>query len=40
MARPKQEDLLVLKDMLETGKIVPIIDRTYPLADVAAAVVI
>jgi NADPH:quinone reductase-like Zn-dependent oxidoreductase len=38
MARPKQEDLLVLKDLLETGKIAPVIDRTYPLADVAAAV--
>jgi len=38
MARPKQQDLLVLKDLLEMGKIVPVIDRRYPLADVASAV--
>jgi NADPH:quinone reductase-like Zn-dependent oxidoreductase len=38
MARPKQEDLLVLKDLLENGKIVPAIDRKYALADVASAV--
>jgi NADPH:quinone reductase-like Zn-dependent oxidoreductase len=38
MARPKQEDLLVLRDMLESGKIAPVIDRTYLLADVPAAI--
>jgi NADPH:quinone reductase-like Zn-dependent oxidoreductase len=38
MARPKQEDLLVLKEMLETGKILPVIDRTYSLADVPVAI--
>ena len=38
MARPKQEDFLDLKEMLETGKIVPVIDRTYSLADVPAAI--
>ncbi len=31
------KDLAVLKDLLETGKIVPVIDRRYPLTDVAEA---
>jgi NADPH:quinone reductase-like Zn-dependent oxidoreductase len=30
-------DLRLLKDLLEAGKIVPVIDRRYPLADVAEA---
>jgi NADPH:quinone reductase-like Zn-dependent oxidoreductase len=29
--------LLVLKDLLEARKIVPVIDRRYPLSNVAAA---
>ncbi len=32
------EDLLVLKDLMESGKLTPIIDRTYPLAEVAEAI--
>lgn len=32
------EDLLVLKEMIESGKITPVIDRTYPLAEVPEAV--
>ena len=38
MARPSHEDLVVLKELLETGKIVPVIDRTYALAEVPAAI--
>jgi len=38
MARPNQQDLVVLKELLETGKIVSVIDRTYSLADVPAAI--
>ncbi|NLG54594.1 MAG: NAD(P)-dependent alcohol dehydrogenase [Rhodococcus sp.] len=33
----KREDLLVLADLLATGQIKPLIDRTYPLDDAAAA---
>ncbi|HEY5988575.1 MAG TPA: NAD(P)-dependent alcohol dehydrogenase [Streptosporangiaceae bacterium] len=32
------EDLLTLRELIESGKIAPAIDRTYPLAEVAAAV--
>ncbi|MBE2183684.1 MAG: NAD(P)-dependent alcohol dehydrogenase [Anaerolineae bacterium] len=37
-ARPNQADLLVIKDLLETGKIVPVIDRHYPLSQTADAI--
>ncbi len=31
------KDLVLLKDLLEAGKVVPVIDRRYPLSDVAEA---
>jgi NADPH:quinone reductase-like Zn-dependent oxidoreductase len=31
------EDLVVLKDMIEAGKVTPVMDRTYPLSETAAA---
>lgn len=34
---PDQKDLLALKDLVESGKAKPVIDRRYPLAEVAAA---
>ena len=34
---PKHEDLLVLKEMVESGKLTPVIDRTYPLRETPAA---
>ena len=37
-AKAKQADLLVLKEMLEAGKIKPAIDRRYPLSEAAEAV--
>lgn len=37
-AKIDQKDLVILKNLLETGKIVPIIDRRYPLSEVAEAV--
>ncbi len=37
IAKVNREDLLLLKDLLEAGKIVPVIDRQYPLAEVAEA---
>ena len=32
-----QKDLVSLKDLLEAGKVVPVIDRRYPLSDAAEA---
>jgi len=37
MTNPNQKDLDSLKELLETGKIVPVNDRTYPLGEVVAA---
>ena len=37
VAKPNREDLLVLRSLLEAGSVTPVIDRTYPLADVSDA---
>jgi NADPH:quinone reductase-like Zn-dependent oxidoreductase len=37
-ANIRGDDLLALKDMIETGKIMPVIDRTYPLNEVPDAI--
>jgi NADPH:quinone reductase-like Zn-dependent oxidoreductase len=37
-AKPNKADLLVIKEMLETGQVVPVIDRYYPLAETADAI--
>lgn len=34
---PKQEDLVVLKELIEAGKVTPVIDRTYPLSEATEA---
>jgi NADPH:quinone reductase-like Zn-dependent oxidoreductase len=31
------EDLIFLKDVIETGKVKTVIDRTYPLSEIAEA---
>ena len=36
-AKPNQKDLAFLKELLEAGKVVPVIDRTYPLREVPEA---
>jgi NADPH:quinone reductase-like Zn-dependent oxidoreductase len=37
VSTPNHEDLLVLKELIESGKLTPVIDRTYPLAEVPEA---
>lgn len=37
IAKFSQEDFLVLKDLIEAGKIKPFVERTYPLAQIADA---
>jgi len=38
LARQTKEDLAVLRELLQAGKITPVIDRTYPLRDASAAI--
>ena len=38
VATTPKEDLLVMKELLEAGKVVPIIDKYYPLSETAEAV--
>jgi NADPH:quinone reductase-like Zn-dependent oxidoreductase len=38
LGRPKAEDLLVLKDLVETGGVTPVIGARYPLSDVPNAI--
>jgi NADPH:quinone reductase-like Zn-dependent oxidoreductase len=38
LVKPSQGDLLVLKELCEAGKVRPVIDRRFPLSDVASAV--
>jgi len=38
VAKPNQKDLLFVKALLKAGKVVPVIDRRYPLRDTAEAI--
>ena len=38
LAKPTQEDLQLLKELVETGKVKPVIDRTYSLSEVPEAI--
>ncbi len=38
LANINNKDLVFLKDLLEAGKVAPVIDRRYPLSDVAEAI--
>jgi NADPH:quinone reductase-like Zn-dependent oxidoreductase len=37
MHRPNKKDLNKLKELFEAGKVMPVIDRHYPLSEVAEA---
>jgi NADPH:quinone reductase-like Zn-dependent oxidoreductase len=36
--KENHEDMLVLKDLIESGKVTPFIDRTYPLSEAPEAI--
>jgi NADPH:quinone reductase-like Zn-dependent oxidoreductase len=38
VSKERTEDLLVLKELIEAGKVTPVIDRTYPLAEAPEAI--
>ncbi|KAB2863446.1 MAG: zinc-binding dehydrogenase, partial [Anaerolineae bacterium] len=38
LARPDPNDLAYMKDLIEAGKVTPVIDRCYPLAETAEAI--
>jgi NADPH:quinone reductase-like Zn-dependent oxidoreductase len=37
-SKPRQQDLQVLRELIEAGKATPVIDRTYPLPEVPEAI--
>ena len=37
-AKENSADLSVLRELLETGKVTPAVDRTYPLSEAAGAI--
>jgi NADPH:quinone reductase-like Zn-dependent oxidoreductase len=38
ISKENHEDMIVLKELIESGKLTPVIDRTYPLAEVPEAI--
>ena len=38
VCKPNRDDLELLKELIEAGKVAPIIDRTYPLSEVPEAI--
>ena len=38
LAHQNKDDLAVLRELLQAGKVTPVIDRTYPLGEVAEAI--
>ena len=37
VSTPNQDDLTTLKELVEAGRVTPVIDRTYPLRETAEA---
>jgi NADPH:quinone reductase-like Zn-dependent oxidoreductase len=38
VSKENHEDMIVLKELIESGKITPVIDRTYPLTEAPEAI--
>ena len=38
MVKRSNENLLVLKELIEAGDVTPVIDRTYPLSEIPKAI--
>jgi NADPH:quinone reductase-like Zn-dependent oxidoreductase len=38
MADLNKQDLTILGDLMQSGKVTPVIDRTYPLSQIAEAI--
>jgi NADPH:quinone reductase-like Zn-dependent oxidoreductase len=38
LAHGSKDDLVLMRDLLEAGKVIPVIDRSYPLSEVPAAI--
>ena len=38
LAKPNNQDLTFIKELVEAGKVVPVIDRRYPLSETAEAI--
>lgn len=38
LARSCKQDLIVMQELLEAGRVVPVIDRSYPLSEVPEAI--
>ena len=38
ISRENHEDMIVLKELIEAGKVTPVIDRAYPLSEVPDAI--
>jgi NADPH:quinone reductase-like Zn-dependent oxidoreductase len=38
LARRSKEDLIIMQELLEAGKVTPVIDRSYPLSEVPEAI--
>jgi NADPH:quinone reductase-like Zn-dependent oxidoreductase len=37
-SKPRGADLVVLQELIEAGKLTPVIDRTFPLSETAEAI--
>jgi NADPH:quinone reductase-like Zn-dependent oxidoreductase len=37
-SKPRPEDLRTLRELVEAGKVVPAVDRSYPLGEVPEAI--
>ena len=38
ISKQSGQDLVVLKELIEAGKVTPVIDKTYPLSEVPEAI--